>query len=269
MQMLNLGCGGLYHIDWINLDGISTSPHVIEHDLRKRLPYPNRSMDVVYHSHVLEHFPAEDAPRFLMENIRVLKPGGILRIAVPDLENIARSYLSKLSDFEHQWMLLEFFDQTVRNRVGGQMGEVMRSASGRDLDFIRSRMGTEVDLARGSVSSNPRSWIEKLRSKSMSFIWRRMRYILARIAVRVIAGQDAERALREGLFRQSGEIHQWMYDERSLTRLLTECGLQKIQRLDEGRSQISDFSRFELEIVGGVIRKPGSLVIEAIKPMPS
>ena len=41
-----------------------------------------------------------DAERFLREGVRVLKPGGILRVVVPDLEQIARAYLQKLSDAE-------------------------------------------------------------------------------------------------------------------------------------------------------------------------
>lgn len=54
-------------------------------DVTHRIPLANASSDVVYSSHMLEHLDEEQAVRFLAEARRVLKPGGVLRIAVPDL----------------------------------------------------------------------------------------------------------------------------------------------------------------------------------------
>jgi predicted SAM-dependent methyltransferase len=50
----------------------------------------------VYYSHLLEHFPKHEAQGFTQECYRVLKPRGIIRVAVPDLERIARMYLQAL-----------------------------------------------------------------------------------------------------------------------------------------------------------------------------
>ncbi|ETR69785.1 MAG: hypothetical protein OMM_09304 [Candidatus Magnetoglobus multicellularis str. Araruama] len=60
------------------------------------IPYADYSVDVVYHSHVLEHMPRQFAPVFIQECFRVLKIGGIIRVAVPDLERIVREYLKNL-----------------------------------------------------------------------------------------------------------------------------------------------------------------------------
>ena len=62
------------------------------HDIRKGLPYNNNSLLYVYSSHCFEHLYLDQAMKFLRECFRVLKPGGILRLVVPDLELLIREY---------------------------------------------------------------------------------------------------------------------------------------------------------------------------------
>ena len=95
-MLLNLGCGPTFHPDWVNLDISPTDPRVRSADVTKGIPLPPNVCDAVYHSHVLEHLSAEEAKVFIAECYRVLKPAGILRVAVPDLEQIARLYLQCL-----------------------------------------------------------------------------------------------------------------------------------------------------------------------------
>jgi SAM-dependent methyltransferase len=121
---LNLGCGQVRPEGWVNVDGslnlrLSRIPllrgllavaglmgagqaedrwdGVVHMDLTRRLPYPDESVSVVYSCHLLEHLYRTDATRFLRECHRVLKPGGVARHVVPDLESLARDYLSKRS----------------------------------------------------------------------------------------------------------------------------------------------------------------------------
>jgi SAM-dependent methyltransferase len=54
----------------------------------------------VYCSHVLEHLSRRDFDRAVRETFRILKPGGIFRLVVPDLEAAARTYLSALDNGE-------------------------------------------------------------------------------------------------------------------------------------------------------------------------
>ena len=67
-----------------------------EHDVRygsaKRLPFPDASAEAIYSSHMLEHLSRAHASQFLRECRRVLAPGGIIRIAVPDLRAIVSEY---------------------------------------------------------------------------------------------------------------------------------------------------------------------------------
>lgn len=82
---LHLGCGerrlpGWVHIDVRPLPGLDhVSP--IDH-----LPmFADSTVDEIYNCHVLEHFGRHEFPKALQEWHRLLKPGGILRTAVPDL----------------------------------------------------------------------------------------------------------------------------------------------------------------------------------------
>lgn len=61
-------------------------------DVRRRFPFAGETFDCIYSSHMLEHLSPRDASRMLCECRRVLKPGGVLRIAVPDLDRIIAAY---------------------------------------------------------------------------------------------------------------------------------------------------------------------------------
>ena len=148
---LNVGCGLKYHPGWVNVDMHSTSPHVISHNLLKGIPFPDNRFAVVYHSQVLEHFPKDKAEGFLSECYRVLAPGGIIRIVVPDLENIAREYLRLLDEnlenpgpvsaANYEWILLELYDQTVRDRWQGNMGPYLKQKEMINEEYVLSRTG--------------------------------------------------------------------------------------------------------------------------------
>lgn len=58
----------------------------------RRIPEADRSIDVIYTSHMIEHLSRSELSRFLEEAKRVLKPGGILRAVVPDLDIHVRDY---------------------------------------------------------------------------------------------------------------------------------------------------------------------------------
>jgi SAM-dependent methyltransferase len=63
-------------------------------DAAKGLPFADGSVGVVYSSHMLEHLTRADAVRFLVECRRVLRPDGLLRLALPDLRRMAERYLA-------------------------------------------------------------------------------------------------------------------------------------------------------------------------------
>jgi predicted SAM-dependent methyltransferase len=64
-------------------------------NLNKPWKYKDNSLDVVYASHLFEHLTLRSADLFLKESYRCLKPGGTLRIVVPDLYKICKRYINE------------------------------------------------------------------------------------------------------------------------------------------------------------------------------
>ena len=91
---LNLGCGPRdFGPDWVHIDG-GEYPHLHSHNI-KSLPFQNESIDLIYASHVIEYFDRLEVSEILNEWYRCLKPSGILRLAVPNFEIIAKLYTEK------------------------------------------------------------------------------------------------------------------------------------------------------------------------------
>jgi predicted SAM-dependent methyltransferase len=94
MVKLNLGCGWRnFGKDWIHIDGGDYN-HLDYNNVTK-LEFKDSSVDLIYASHVLEYFDREEVIPVLKEWYRVLKPKGVLRIAVPDFETMADLYHCK------------------------------------------------------------------------------------------------------------------------------------------------------------------------------
>lgn len=277
MKLLNLGCGINYHPLWINIDFVSTGPDVMAHNLLSGIPFPDHSFDVVYHSHVLEHFSREDAQDFIAECYRVLKPGGLLRVAVPDLEEIVKCYLSKLEECltnksgdkdDYDWILLELFDQIVRNTSGGEMAKFMESLDVNKRRFALSRIGTEAEKF-WKPKQTLSSWCRiaaLVKRTSWKTLFKLLREKIAGWLVYLIAGKATYMSFKIGIFRSSGEVHQWMYDRYSLKRLLEQAGFVNVKVCAATESSIPEYEKYSLDVLNGVVRKPDSLYVEATKP---
>jgi predicted SAM-dependent methyltransferase len=82
---LQFGCGPHIKEGWVNIDLRSGAD--IRLDLSKPLPFPNDSTDIIYSEHFLEHIDYPQATMALLaECWRVLKPGGVFSVGVPDTE---------------------------------------------------------------------------------------------------------------------------------------------------------------------------------------
>lgn len=268
-RRLNVGCGAHYHPDWCNIDLVASSKDVIQHDIRQGLPFADNSFDAVYHSHVLEHLTPQQGEKLIRECGRILAPGGILRIVVPDLERITRLYLKMLdqawdgsseSEENYEWMKLELLDQMVRQQSGGLMGPYMIDNSRSNADFVRSRIGGELDSCQSANRGQPARL-----GKRVSDWWTQTRQQLADASVRILLGREQQAAFKESLFRQQGEIHRWMYDRLSLKKLCEKCGLTDFQVCQAEQSSIDQFANFQLDSQGKQIRKPDSLFVECCK----
>jgi predicted SAM-dependent methyltransferase len=91
-KKLNLGCGPNPKQGWINID-LFDSHADLSLDLREKWPFADRSISHVYSEHVFEHFELhEEVSHFLSEARRVLQPGGLFDVGVPDTEWPLRAY---------------------------------------------------------------------------------------------------------------------------------------------------------------------------------
>lgn len=91
MKKLNIGCGTQLFSGWINMD-LDAPDADVHHDMRTPLPFDEASVDFIFNEHVVEHLDLEESRFFFLEAHRVLKPGGILRIATPDLDHLVEKY---------------------------------------------------------------------------------------------------------------------------------------------------------------------------------
>jgi len=89
---LHLGCGKRYIPGFIHIDVVE-SPHIDHVTTIDNLSFiPDNSVELIYNCHVLEHFKRREVRHVLKEWNRVLKPGGILRISVPDFAKLCEVY---------------------------------------------------------------------------------------------------------------------------------------------------------------------------------
>lgn len=103
---------------------------MVRQNLKNGIPFPNDYADAAYHSHVMEHIPREAVPGFQKEIFRVLKPGGIQRVCLPDLEQLVQDYNRSLAtdnmtseaSRRHDASVAAILEQCVRDMPGGASG---------------------------------------------------------------------------------------------------------------------------------------------------
>ncbi len=89
---LHLGCGDVDAPGFVNIDGRPMRHVHLVQPLDRLDRFADNSAALVYASHCLEHFPHAELPRVLKEWCRVLRPGGVVRVAVPDFDAIIAMY---------------------------------------------------------------------------------------------------------------------------------------------------------------------------------
>lgn len=97
---LHLGCGDIDHPGFVNIDA-RPRPHVHYVQAIDSLQrFASDSAVLVYSSHCLEHVPHGEVVRVLAEWRRVLRPGGVVRLSVPDFDHIVDAYLDSGRDMD-------------------------------------------------------------------------------------------------------------------------------------------------------------------------
>jgi SAM-dependent methyltransferase len=267
---LNFGCGQRFAKGWVNIDFHSAHPEVRRVNLLRRLPYPDGCFDVVYSSHVLEHFTLQTAEAILREAWRILKTGGLIRVIVPDLENTCREYLrvldqvdnSRLAQRQYDWIILELLDQLTRTETSGLSDPFRRRLLAANdtemIEYVKSRTDTNPWTA-----GPPKSLAQKLRRLTWNEIKTRLLYLYVS-GVKKLLPQSLRQVITDNT--RIGEKHKWMYDRHNLALLMGQCGFSEISFLAAGRSAIPGFNEDHLDIQpDGTPYKRASLYCEARK----
>ncbi len=98
--LVHLGCGDIASPEFINVDA-RPAPHVhYVCNVTALSMFPNNYVDLIYACHLLEHIRHTAVRQTLWEWRRVLKPGGVLRLSVPDFDKIVHMYQSCSGDLE-------------------------------------------------------------------------------------------------------------------------------------------------------------------------
>lgn len=116
---LNLGCGPDVRPGWVNvdldLDGAHAAADFYNYDLRSGLPLADGSASFIHSSHFFEHLSNRDGRNLLRECLRVLEPGGVLRLALPHYRPFFSAYLAGDWDYVSAVKLDEIFPDGGRN----------------------------------------------------------------------------------------------------------------------------------------------------------
>ena len=117
-QYVQYGCGWSAPIGWKNFDASLTLrferlpiigkfytknesrfPRNVEYgDIVKGLPVPDETSQGIYCSHVLEHLSLAECKIALKNTFKIMKPGGLFRMVLPDLEHLAKQYINDSTD---------------------------------------------------------------------------------------------------------------------------------------------------------------------------
>ena len=278
MKKLNLACGGVFITsnDWINLDYVSSGTHVQAANLLETLPFESNSISLVYSSHFLEHIPLHQVPSFLRECHRVLEPGGVIRLVLPDFEEMCREYLSQLDRCDYtkaKLCVIDIIDQCVRLESGGELAKIYREypqdLAGNDQirDYLYSRNGQYLTLPSALSQSRRFTKLINLLAKPNLFIKKLVYQLnMARINIIIYLLPKAFREQNVSL-AGIGERHHWLWDYYQLKCLLDEVGFNNVQRWNFNTSQIDGFPFKPLDTnIDNHPRKGKlSMYIEAIK----
>jgi predicted SAM-dependent methyltransferase len=156
---LNLGCGLNLKPGWVNIDLGKFAD--LQLDLREPFPFPDNSAAFIYSEHVFEHFSyPEEAGHILSESLRVLRPGGVFSIGVPDSEMAIGAYGNEDNDFfrisrgaEHKYC----YDYETLAEILRDSGfvAIRRRSFDAELDSEVRRWGTMYVNAEKPAESRP------------------------------------------------------------------------------------------------------------------
>jgi len=103
VRKLQIGCGGISLKGWLNTD-LCPAEEQLFVDAREKLPFEDCTFDYIFSEHLLEHLEHREGVCFLRECFRIIKTGGTIRIATPDLRFLVDLYNSDKNEIQEQYI---------------------------------------------------------------------------------------------------------------------------------------------------------------------
>jgi predicted SAM-dependent methyltransferase len=164
-KRLHLGCGLVAPENWLNVDGspqawLARKPliksilkqtgvsfaqnqwpsNILYLNLDRPLRFQDNHFEAVYASHLLEHLYRDQAMQLVTECQRILAPGGIIRLVVPDLETLSRQYLESANEAKGNEMPADRFMRRLMthsaSRPNGLLGIYRQMTSFHDHKWM-------------------------------------------------------------------------------------------------------------------------------------
>lgn len=266
-MFLNLACGD-YFVDsteWVNIDWAPKSNKVKQANLLLKLPFPNETFDFVYCSHFIEHISVENLLNFINECNRVLKTDGRIRLVLPDLENIAREYISNLDknlQIFAEFNVVEMIDQCVRKKSGGELIKWYKNSQTNPelMAYVSKRTG----YLFSSKINGKNSFLSRVRNLTWRLALIKTQKVYVEILLFMLPNWYKENHISR---TATGEQHVWMHDFNSIQKLLSSSGFTSICKLDAFNSQEEGFAVFPLDVdsFGNSRKGEESMYVEAVK----
>jgi predicted SAM-dependent methyltransferase len=154
-RKLHIGCGPMILEGWINSDFVPRNREIIFLDITEKLPFPDASLDYIYSEHLIEHVSLSAGIGHFKDCLRVLKPGGVIRVATPDLQFLLDYFGGKpLTPVQQGFlaeMMQEFHPELARSPVMSASPAILLNEFVRDWGHMfiydRDTLGEALHLA--------------------------------------------------------------------------------------------------------------------------
>ncbi|OGA54331.1 MAG: hypothetical protein A3G25_09985 [Betaproteobacteria bacterium RIFCSPLOWO2_12_FULL_63_13] len=126
---VNLGSGPHCRKGYTNIDFFGTPGIDYGADLRRPLKISDGTVDGIFCEHVLEHLTYAEVSRLLGECYRVMKPGSVLRVIVPDVSLFVQHYSEGDNGWFERWETLMFIQSADAARASRRLVSPMQAVS--------------------------------------------------------------------------------------------------------------------------------------------
>lgn len=139
---LHIGCSSRLLPGWLNTD-VELHKGVAYLDCTKPFPFDSNTLSFVFCEHFIEHLEREQGAACLREVHRCLKPGGVFRLATPDLDRFVGLFAPTLDDEQRQYL------QKFTGMFGLQDGNACET-----LNFVMHSWGHKFLYTRAQLASS-------------------------------------------------------------------------------------------------------------------